>query len=95
MGMIYMPSREKRRYVALTTQGSGWWVVCVGEPGESREEIERRAIDQLQKDANGENGTYYDTWRKNLAVMTLSAVRRAFPQAWRHYEFAQQTGSPY
>ena len=79
-------SSEGRQYVALTTEGSGWWVQLMGEPGEPQAEVERRALAQLLERVGGDvTDIYYDTWRKNLTVLSRSAARRAFPKAWRFY----------
>lgn len=85
-----------RRYVALTTQGQGWWVEVMGEPGQSQDDVRQAAMDKLLRDAGGSTtDIYYETWRKNLEVVSYSAAKRAFPAAMRHYDYAEEVGIPY
>lgn len=85
-----------RRYVALTTHGSGWWVVVMGEPGESREQVEERALRDICGDNWDRAKTIeQDTEMKNLQVVSYSAAKRAFPKAMSHFDYAEKTGIPY
>ena len=82
-----------RRYVALTTHGSGWWVVSCGEAGESKESVTERA----ERDICGEHWDHaktieQDTELKNLQVVSYSAAKRAFPKAMSHYEYGVEVG---
>ena len=79
--------------MALTTQGSGWWVVVMGDPGEARATVERRASDSLLASAGGDpTNIYNDTWQKNLQVLSYSAAMRAFPAAMRHWQYGDMAG---
>jgi hypothetical protein len=86
-------SKSERQYVALTTQGSGYWVVVMGEPGETREAVEERASRQICGDQwDQAKDIYVDTQLKNLQIHSLSAAKRAFPKALRHYEESIEWG---
>jgi hypothetical protein len=76
------------QYVALTTKGGGHWVVLVGEKGESRDSVYQRARTHVSRSST-------DDEVNNLIVMSVSATRRAYPEAWRHYEYAKLAGIPY
>lgn len=74
------------QYVALTTinsQQSGWDVVLVGEPGESRKTVEERAMRAICGDQwDHAKDIYVDTELKNLQVASKSEAARRFPRAW-------------
>lgn len=84
---------SERRYVALTTRGSGWWVVLVGEAGETKEVVEERALRDICGDNWDKAKTIeQDTEMKNLQVVSMSAAKRAFPKAMSHYEYSVEVG---
>lgn len=88
-----MANLKNARYVALTTRGSGWWVVVAGEAGESRETVEERASRDICGDNWDKAKTIeQDTDLKNLQVLSYSAAKRAFPQAISHYEYGVEVG---
>lgn len=85
--------KSDRRYVALTTLGGGFYVSLMGEPGQDKDAVEERAMrlicgDQWDKAKDIQT----DTELKNLQVLSVSAARRAFPKAMRHYDEAVAYG---
>lgn len=84
---------SERQYVALTTYGSGWWVVVAGEPGEAKAAVEERALRDICGDNWDQAKTIQqDTEMKNLQVVSMSAARRAFPRAMSHYDYSIEVG---
>lgn len=84
---------SERRYVALTTHGSGWWVVVMGDAGESKAAVEERALRDICGDNWDQAKTIeQDTEMKNLQVVSLSAAKRAFPKALSHYDYSLEVG---
>lgn len=82
-------SAGERVYVALTTTGGAWYVQAMGQPGETRQQVEHRAMKGIagdKWDTLEPLDIYQDTERKNLVVVSQSAARRGFPKAMRFYE---------
>lgn len=86
-----MANTKNAVYVTLSTTGSGWHVWWVGEPGEARETVERKAQEDILSKGNPDHRDIEtDTLLKNLTTVSKSAVVRSFPEAWRRYqEYAQ------
>ena len=88
-----MANTKNAQYVALTTHGSGWWVVLVGEKGESKAIVEERALRDICGDQwDKAKDIVVDTECKNLQVVSMSAARRAFPRAMSHYDYDVEIG---
>jgi len=88
-----MANLKNAQYVALTTHGSGWWVVFVGAVGQAKTEVEELASRKVCGDQwDKAKDIYVDTEMKNLQIMSMSAARLAFPKAMNHYDYAVEIG---
>lgn len=75
-------------YVALTTLGRGYWVVLVGEPGQTSEEVREAAQADILKHSPAATQEL-----TNLVIVSESAARRAFSNAWRYWKFGETVGA--
>ena len=84
-----MPNTKNARYVALTTHGASWWVVLMGEAGQSKAEVKELASRKICGDEwDKAKSIEVDTEMQNLHVVSQSAARRAFPRALHQFEEA-------
>ena len=83
-----MANLKNAQYVALTTHGpNGWYVVLLGEPGQSKAKVEELATRQICGNQwDKPKDIFADTEMKNLQAVSASAARRAFPKAMRSYD---------
>ena len=83
-------SKSERVYVALTTTGpGGWFVQTMGQPGETREQVEQKAKREIcgaKWDTDEALDIFEDTMMKNLVTLSQSAAKRGFPRAMRFYD---------
>jgi hypothetical protein len=89
-----MANTTNAQYVALTTHGGGdWWVVYIGETGQSKAEVEELADRRIcGENWNRAKTIEQDTEMTNLQVVSRSAARRAFPRAMHQYAEAMAYG---
>lgn len=84
----------RRQWVAMANGSAGFWIVSVGQPGQARKEVYDKALTLLHSQYNVGDTDAETAQRLNLTTVTLAQVKRAFPIAWRHWEFQAAQGRP-
>lgn len=86
-------SKNDRVYVALTTTGGSWYVEAMGEPGESKEAVEAKAVEKIRSQhPDPARDIYTQTELKNLIVLSKSAAMRSFSKAMRWHQEGIEEG---